>query len=35
MELVESGNYIKLRILGEEQKKPYLMKDGYTVCVKK
>ena len=27
--------YIKLRILGAEQKKPYLMKDGYTICVKK
>ncbi len=35
MNLIESGNYIKLRILGEEKKKTYLMKDGYTVCVKK
>jgi len=29
-----SGNYIKLKIVGEQEKKPYLVKPGYTIVVK-
>jgi len=33
--IYSSGNYIKLKIVGEEEKKPYIVKSGYTVVVKK